>query len=133
MRKVTYPLVYAGKQQRFARCVVVGDLIFVSGSSGRTKETGEVASDDTKEQMIVALDKIRATLQEVGSNMNNIVKTVIYLKRLDDYQLMRDTELEYYKKYAPNLIDEPPASTFLVPASLSRPNMLIEIDVTAVK
>ncbi len=127
MRKVTYPLVYAGKQQRFARCVVVGDLIFVSGSSGRTKETGEVASDDTKEQMIVALDKIRATLQEVGSNMNNIVKTVIYLKRLED------TELEYYKKYAPNLIDEPPASTFLVPASLSRPNMLIEIDVTAVK
>lgn len=133
MKKKTYPLIYAGKKQRFARSVVVGDLVFVSGSSGRTMETGEVSSMDFKEQMIVALDKIRGALVEAGSSLNNIVKTVIYIKRLEDYQLMRDTELEYYKKYAPGLVDEPPASTCMQPASLAKPNMLVEIDVIAVK
>ena len=133
MKKKTYPLVYAGKKQRFARSVVVGDLVFVSGSSGRTLQTGEVASDDFKEQMIVALDKIRAALEEAGSSMEHIVKTVIYMKRMEDYQVMRDAELEYYMTYAPGLIEEPPASTVVQIVSLSRANMLVEIDVTAVK
>ena len=133
MKKKTYPLVYGGKNQRFARSVVVGDLVFVSGSSGRTMETGEVPSDDFKEQMIVALDKIRGALEEADSSMDNMVKNVIYLKNMENYQLMRDTELEYYKKYAPSLVDEPPASTVMQVVSLAKPSMLVEIDVTAVK
>ncbi len=129
--KKTYPLVYGGQKQKFARSVVVGDLVFLSGSSGRTMETGDVSSDDVKDQMIVALDKIRAALAECGSSMDNIVKTVIYLKRLEDYDVMRATEQEYYQKYAPGLIEEPPASTFMQPQSLSRPSMLVEIDIVA--
>jgi 2-iminobutanoate/2-iminopropanoate deaminase len=131
LKKKTYPLYYAGQKQKFARSVVVGDLVFLSGSSGRTMETGDVSSDDVREQMIVALDKIRAALAECGSSMDHIVKTVMYLKNREDYDLMRATEQEYYQKYAPGLIEEPPASTFMQPMSLARPSMLVEIDVVA--
>jgi 2-iminobutanoate/2-iminopropanoate deaminase len=131
MKKKTYPLYYGGQQQKFARSVVVGDLVFLSGMSGRTIETGDVSSDDVKEQMLVALDKVRGALEEAGSSMDNIVKTVIYLKNLEDYELMRTTEREYYEKHAPSLVEEPPASTFMQPASLARPSMLVEIDVVA--
>ena len=131
MKKKTYPLTYAGKKQQFARAVVVGDFVFLSGSSGRTMETGEVASNNMAEQMKVALDKIRATLTEVGTSMDNIVKTTILLKRIEDYNLMRQTEREYWQKYSPRLIEEPPASTFFQPVSLSKPDMLIEIDAIA--
>jgi 2-iminobutanoate/2-iminopropanoate deaminase len=132
MKRKTYPLIYAGKKQQFARAVVVGDLVFLSGSSGRTMETGEVSSENLVDQMKVALDKIRATLTEAGTSMDNIVKTTILLKRIEDYNLMRQTEREYWQKYAPRLLEEPPASTFMQPMSLSRPNMLVEIDVIAV-
>ena len=131
MKKVTYPLIYAGEKQHFARSVVVGDLVFLSGMSGRTMETGDVSSDDVKEQMLVALDKVRAALDEAGSSMDHIVKTTIYLKDVKNYQLMRDTEWEYWQRYAPGLVAEPPASTFVMPASLARPSMLVEIDVVA--
>jgi 2-iminobutanoate/2-iminopropanoate deaminase len=131
MKKKTYPLYYAGQKQKFARSVVVGDLVFCSGMSGRTMETGDVSSDDVKEQMLVALDKVRAALEEAGSSMDHIVKTVIYLKNVKDYDLMRATEYEYYQKYAPGLVEEPPASTFMQPASLARASMLVEIDVVA--
>lgn len=130
-KKKTHPLIYAGKKQQFARSVVVGNLVFLSGSSGRTMETGDVSSDKLVDQMTVALDKIRAALKEAGTSMENIVKTTIYLKHLEDYGLMRRTEREYWQKCAPGLLENPPASTFVQPASLSQPNMLVEIDVVA--
>jgi len=103
MKKKTYPLIYGGVKQKFARSVVVGDLVFLSGSSGRTMEAGEVSSDKVEEQMIVALDKIKGALEEAGSSLENIVKTTIYLRHVEDYQKMRDTEQEYYRKHAPRL------------------------------
>lgn len=132
MEKKFYPLYYAGKKQHFARSVVVGDLAFLSGSSGRTMETGDVSSMNMKDQMIVALGKIKAALEEVGSSLENVVKTTIYLRNVEDYQLMRQTEQEYYRKHAPKLLEEPPASTFIQPKSLAFPQMLVEIDVIAV-
>ena len=131
-KKKTYPLVYGGVKQKFARSVVVGDLIFLSGSSGRTMETGEVSSDKMEEQMIVALDKIKGALEEAGSSLENIVKTTIMLRNLEDYEKMRATEQEYYKKHAPLLVNEPPASTVFYPSSLARPEFLIEIEVVGV-
>ncbi|MCL5735094.1 MAG: RidA family protein, partial [Actinobacteria bacterium] len=105
--------------------------VVLSGMSGRTMETGNVSSSDGREQTLVALYKVRAALDEAGSSMEHIVKTVIYLKDVKDYDIMRATEWEYYQKYAPGLIKEPPASTFMQPASLARDNMLVEIDVVA--
>jgi len=131
MKKKTYPLCYGGKKQQFARSVVVGDIVFLSGSSGRTMETGDVSSDNIKDQMIVAWDKIKAALEEAGSSLEHIVKTNIYLKNRDDYDIMRQTEREYWSKYAPALLEEPPASTFMQPVSLSKPSMLFEIEVIA--
>lgn len=132
MKKKVYPLYYGGKKQQFARSVVVGDIVFLSGSSGRTMETGDISSNNLKDQMVVAWNKIKGALEEAGSSLENIVKTNIYLKNRDDYDSMRQTEKEYWSKYAPALLEDPPASTFMQPVSLSRPNMLVEIEVIAV-
>ena len=75
-KKQTHILEYAGKKQRFAQSVVTGDLVFLSGSSGRTMETGEVSSDDPKEQTKVALDKVKSALETAGSSLENILKVV---------------------------------------------------------
>ena len=132
MKKKTYPLEYAGVKQRYAACVVVGDLVFCSGMTGRTPETGDVSSDGVGEQMVVALDRIKKALEQTGSSMENVVKTVIYLKEIKDYQSVRDAEFEYYRKYCPLLVEEPPASTVVQVVSLARPRVLVEVDVVAV-
>ena len=131
MKKKTYPLSYAGKKQRFARSVVAGGFIFLSGSSGRTIETGEVSSNDVAEQTRVALDKIRLALKETGSGLEHIVKMTIYLRNMGDYQAMRDAELQYYQNHSSPLVENPPASTVVQVVSLSKPNMLVEFDAIA--
>jgi len=45
---------------------------------------------------------------------------------------MRKTELEYYQKHAPFLVDNPPASTFMQVAGLGKHEFLVEIDVIGV-
>jgi len=137
-----YPNYYGGVKQvypnvpeekgKYARSVVAGNLIFISGMTGADRETNVVTSNVFKEQMLVALDKIRLAMEETGSSMNNVIKTLILLKRLEDYPTMRKTELEYYQKHAPLLVEEPPASTVFQPMSLARPEYLLEIDVIGV-
>jgi len=129
--KQVYPNVTPGSPI-YAKSVVAGNLVFVSGMTGQDVETGQPAAHDIAGQMLVALDKVKAALEEAGSNMNNIIKTLMLLKNLEDYPIMRKTELEYYQKHAPLLVEQPPASTFMQPASLARPEYLVEMDVTAV-
>ena len=131
--KKTFVLKYKGVKQRFARSVVAGDFVFLSGSSGRTLETGEVSSDDVRVQTRVALDKIKLALEEAGSSLENIVKVVIYFKEISDYEAVKETEFEYYREHAPALLDEPPASTVCQVISLSKENMLVEFDMVALR
>jgi 2-iminobutanoate/2-iminopropanoate deaminase len=132
MKKKVHPLYYGGKKQRFARSVVSGGFIFLSGSSGRTIETGEVSSNDVTEQTKVALDKIRLALAEAGSGLEHIVKMTIYLRNMSDYQAMRDSEFQYYQNHSPSLVEDPPASTVVQVVSLSKPSMLVEFDAIAI-
>ncbi len=129
-KKLAYPNVPA-ESPKFANAVVAGNLIFVSGCQGQNDETVRVETDVFEEQMIVALDKVRRVMEEAGSCMDNVIKTMMLLKDVKDYPKMRKTELEYYQKHAPLLVDDPPASTFME-VGLAKPEFLVEIDVVGV-
>jgi len=129
-KKLVYPN-FPAEYPKFANSVVVGNLIFVSGCQGQNDELIKVETDVFEEQMIVALDKVRACMEEAGSYMDNVIKTLMMLKDVKDYPKMRKTELEYYQKYAPRLVEDPPASTF-IEVGLAKPEFLVEIDVVGV-
>ena len=129
-KKLAYPHV-APESPKFARSVAVGNLIFVSGCQGQNDTTLKTETNVFEEQMVIALEKVRAAMEEAGSSMNNIVKTLMLLKNLEDYPRMRKTELEYYQKHAPYLVENPPASTFMQ-VNLAKPEFLVEIDVIGV-
>ncbi|MFC1910417.1 Rid family hydrolase [Chloroflexota bacterium] len=130
-RKLAYPHV-PKEAPKFARTMVIGNLIFVSGCTGQDTIKGTPTSDKFEDQMNMALLKVKMAMEEAGSSMDNVVKTVMLVKNLSEYPKMRRTEVEYYINNAPFLIDNPPASTFIAPASLAKPEFLIEIDVIGV-
>lgn len=130
-KKFAYPNINA-MPVKSSKCVVVGNLVFVSGTSEQKILGGKSISTKFEDQMILTLDKIKGAMEESGSSMNNIVKTLIITKNLDDYHKMRRVELEYYQRHASYLVENPPASTHLVPNSLLDPNLLVEIEVIGV-
>jgi 2-iminobutanoate/2-iminopropanoate deaminase len=129
-KKLSYPN-FPPESPKFSRSVVAGNLIFVSGCQGQNDESVMLETDVFEEQMIIALDKVRHAMEEAGSSMDNVIKTLMLLKHLEDYPRMRKTELEYYQKHAPMLVEDPPASTFMV-VELAKPGFLVEIDVVGV-
>ena len=82
--------------------------------------------------MIAAFDQARSAIEEAGGSMNGIVRTLMMLRRLEDYPTMRRVEFEYYEKHAPELIANPPASTFVQLPAITSPDTLFQVDVTAV-
>ena len=131
MRKKTYPSRYPVKVG-FSRSVVVGNHIIVSGCSGQTLETFHVSSEDVIEQTEVALEKIRGAIEEAQGSMEDIVKIVFYLIRMDDYPGVEKKMRDYFWMHAPRLIREPPAATVVCVPALHEPDLLVEIDSWAV-
>jgi 2-iminobutanoate/2-iminopropanoate deaminase len=129
-KKLAYPN-FPPEAGKFSRSVVAGNLIFISGCQGQNEETIRVETDVFEEQMVIALDKVRRAMEEAGSCMDNVIKTLILLKNIDDYPRMRRTELEYYQEHASLLVADPPASTCMQ-VELAKPGFLLEIDVIGV-
>ncbi len=107
-------------------------MLFLSGCDGSNPKTGEMEAEAIEQQISVALDKVKRALEGAGSSMEKMVKTFMLLKHLEDYPRMRKSEVEYYQKHAPRLVEYPPVSTFMQLSSLTNPKGLFEIDVTAV-
>ena len=58
-----------------ARCVVVGNVVFLSGF------TGHPDSARVEDQVVAALDKARVAMEAAGGSMANIVKTFFLITR----------------------------------------------------
>lgn len=131
MAKKSYPFFYREVKQDWGKAVVAGGFVFLSGVSGRESETGKVKALDVKVQTEVAWDKIKSILEEVGTSLDNIVKMVIYLRNVKDYDAYYAATRKFLEKKCPDLLENPPAMT-LVEAGLYLEEMLVEIDITAV-
>jgi 2-iminobutanoate/2-iminopropanoate deaminase len=131
MKKKLYPARYPVKV-RFSRSAIVNNYIFASGCSGQTLETFHVSSNDVEEQTEVALDKIKAALEEAGSTIQDIFKIIVYLTDIEDYPKVEKKLLDYFLRHAPKLIEEPPVNTVVAIPALHESDLLIEIEAFAV-
>ena len=67
----------------YARAVVVGERIFVSGTVGVDFATGAMP-ETAQEQANVALDTIERALEEAGSGLDDVVRVRVYVPDPDD-------------------------------------------------
>ena len=100
-----------------------GNLVFVSGQTGRHPVSGEVGKD-IREQTRNILERIKQILTAAGTSMDNVLTATTYVTRRDDVPAYN----EEYAKYFPT---NKPARTTVTVASLNSPDLLIEITVTA--
>ena len=115
----------------YANAVKVGNLVFLSGQTATDPQTARIETDIFQEQAAITLDHVRASLEETGTALENIVKTHVFLPNPEDRTMFRKMELEYYQKYAPSLVEEPPGATVIHPLNLASPKLLIEMEAIA--
>jgi len=111
------------KEKPFSPYVQAGNFIFVSGSVAVDQETGKLINGDIQEQTAQALKNIATVLKKEKTTLENVVKTTVFLKNIEDYAAMN----EAYVKFFPG---RKPARSTVAVAGLTL-GALIEIEAVA--
>jgi 2-iminobutanoate/2-iminopropanoate deaminase len=107
----------------YSNGVIANGTLYVSGCIGQDA-TGTLA-DGVEAQCVRAMENMAVVLKEAGANFDDVVKTTILLRDMNDFAKVN----EAYAKFFTNGL-YPARSTFAV-AGLPK-NALIEIEATAV-
>lgn len=110
------------EQIGYARAVVDGDRVHVSGTTGFDYSTMTI-SDDVVEQVEQCLRNVGAALAEAGCTFADVVRVRYILPNRDDFEPCWPTLRRYFGEVRP-------AATMLM-CGLSDPRMKFEIEVDA--
>jgi len=108
----------------YSRAVVVGDWVFVSGTTGFDYATMTI-SDDVVTQAEQCLQNIAKALAEAGCTLDDVVRVNYVLPDGADFEPCWPVLRQHFGKAKP--------AAMVITAGLLDPRMKIEIEVTACK
>ncbi|NLU78535.1 RidA family protein [Micromonospora sp. HNM0581] len=119
----------ASPRGRFPHVRVVGELIFVSGTSSRRPDNTIVGASvdamgvtdlDIRAQTRAVIENIRDILRSVGAELTDLVQVTSYLVSMNDFGGYNDVYAEYFDQTGPT-------RTTVAVHQLPHPHLLIEI------
>jgi enamine deaminase RidA (YjgF/YER057c/UK114 family) len=100
------PLIINGRQLSLSRAVRAGDFVCLTGQV--PMQDGQVMTNGSiEEQTRACLDSIHETLIEAGCSLQDIVKSMVWLKSREDFPGFDSVYAEYFP-------EGPPARSALV-------------------
>ncbi len=85
----------------YSQAVKTGNLVFCSGQIPIDPKTGEFISDDVAEQTEQVLKNLGAVLAAAGTNLNNVVKTTVFLADMSDFTAMNEVYSKFFSENKP--------------------------------
>ena len=108
----------------YSRAVKVGNIIEVAGTTAMDGDT-VVGKNDVYAQTVFILQKIELVLKQLGSSLNDVVRTRMFVTNIADWQLVGNAHGEFFKTIKP-------VSSMIEISSLINDDLLIEIEVIAI-
>jgi 2-iminobutanoate/2-iminopropanoate deaminase len=107
------------------RAEVPRSLVFISGQVSLSPTGSLVGEGDIDTQLKQVFSNLRAAIEGAGGTLDNIASLTVYLKDILHHR-------NYMKVLAAEFLDRRPAETLLQVAALGLPELLVEIQATAV-
>jgi 2-iminobutanoate/2-iminopropanoate deaminase len=107
----------------YSQATKFGALLFTAGQIPLDPRTGEVVGSTIEEQTRQTLENLKNLLDAAGYCLSDVLKVLIFLKRIDDFAGMNRIYSEYFKT-------NPPARS-TVQAEMMNPKLLIELEAVA--
>ena len=108
----------------YSQVIIVVDFVYTSGQLPINPVTG-VLETDIKVATKQSMENVKAILEEAGTSLENVVKTSIFLKDLNDFAAVNEVYGTYFT-------ENPPARSCVQVAKLPK-DAVIEIEVIATK
>ncbi|KRU25183.1 reactive intermediate/imine deaminase [Clostridium sporogenes] len=107
----------------YSQAIKIGELLFTSGQIPLDPATGELISDDIKKATERSMENLKAVLEEAGTSFEKVVKTVIFIKDMNDFAAVNEVYAKYFK-------ENPPARSCVQVGKLPK-DALVEIELVA--
>ncbi len=109
----------------YSQAVRTGDLLFVSGQIPIDPSTGKLIDDRSiKGQTQRVLENLLAIVAAAGGSAENVLKTTVFLRDMEDFAEMNAAYSEFFRS-------SPPARSTIEAARLPR-DVSVEIDCIAI-
>lgn len=108
----------------YSQAMKVGELVFVSGQIALDRQTGQMVEGDIRVQTRTALTNLSAVLSAVGSSLEKVVKTIVFITNMDEFALVNEVYGEFFS-------DQPPARSCVEVSRLPK-GARVEIEAVAV-
>ncbi|NEQ49005.1 MAG: RidA family protein [Leptolyngbya sp. SIO3F4] len=108
----------------YCRAIRAGNQIFISGTAPVDDQGNTFAPGDGYAQAKRCFQIIRKTLEAMGADLSNIVRTRMYVTDITRWE-------EYGQAHQEAMGAYPPATAMVEVSKLINPDMLIEIEVDA--
>lgn len=102
-----------------------GKMVFVAGQIPLDPRSGEIVGTDVAAQTEQAIANLKAILEAAGATLNDVVKTSVFLKNMNDFGAMNAVYAQYFAE------DTAPARACVEVARLPK-DVLVEIECIAV-
>ena len=106
----------------YSQAVVTGGLVFTSGQIAINPATGNVEAETIEEQTEQVCKNISAILEEAGTSIEKVVKTVCFLSDMNDFVAFNNVYAKYFTGK--------PARSCVAVKTLPK-NVLVEVDTIA--
>jgi 2-iminobutanoate/2-iminopropanoate deaminase len=105
--------------------IVCGNLVFVSGQSGRDPATNQVPGPDVETQTEQALRNVAAILEAAGSDLSHVIRCGVFLVDMEEFPRMNGVYARVFGSHRP-------ARTTVEVSALPGDGLRVEIDAVAV-
>ena len=109
----------------YARAVLVGETVHISGTTGTDPSGKVLAPGDVYAQSVQAIRNIENALKRLGLSLEHVVRTRIFLTQIDRWEDAARAHAEFFGEIHP-------ATSLIGVARLVDPEMLVEIEAEAV-
>ncbi|MBA2562780.1 MAG: RidA family protein [Chitinophagaceae bacterium] len=108
----------------YSRAVKAGNIIEVAGTTAMDAEN-VIGEGDVYEQAIFIFTKIEKVLLQLGSGLQDIIRTRMYVTNIDEWESVGRAHAKVFRHIKP-------VATLIEVKRLIDPRLLIEIEITAI-
>lgn len=107
----------------YSQAVRLGNLVFTSGQIPADPASGEIVPGGVEAQVRQVLKNLGEVLSASGASLDNVLKTSLFIKNMDDFALINKIYAEFFN-------NDPPARSCVEVARLPK-DVLIEMEAVA--
>jgi len=108
----------------YCQGILAGETMYAAGQIASDYRTGVPTGSDLRKQTRYVLDKLGRVFKAAGCDLNDVVKSQVFLTDLQDFCYFD----QVWKEFFPS----PPPRTTVQVSALAVPGCRVEIDLTAV-